>query len=363
MSGRDLDRAITNMSDNEAFFKKLPDYLLHFEGAGNQLGVVPLTLAEYNGTDESWKKDAELRAILTKWGKEINADSVMVLFGDPRKYQEQKDEEGQNYDVKMFVFEPAGDDGSGLGGGISTMCGNGIRAVACWERELVPGKDSFDILSMSGHRLVDYENGMYTVRMGEFTDSARDLASYVDSTKVASKNGVYKDTPIPEVILKDLSKFTTAKTWSIGLNGTRGVDGKIDGEPHIVIEIPESEVKDINELRKLAVSAGPIVTKNLDLFPGEINVNFIVIRGANDDGQFEIWNCTHERNLGGNADHSVTAACGTGSTVSGGFVLEKYVKDPSQEIFVKNTGGPLEISHDTESPKSLLMKGPAQRAN
>jgi diaminopimelate epimerase len=354
MTRLDLDQIINNMSENEKFFQVLPKYLLHFEGAGNQLGVVPITLAEYEGDSESWKKDAKLRSILTKWGKEINADSVMVLFGDPKKSEE------QGFDVRMFVFEPSGDDGSGLGGGISTMCGNGIRAIAAWLQERDPSKKRFNIMSMSGLRVVDEENGLYTVRMGEFTDSATDLASYVNKDRVqADKDGRYLDTPIPDTILTKLRELTSAKTWSIGLNGTRTEDGKIDGEPHIVIEIPVDKVNNIVDLRSLAVKVGPIITKNTAFFPSEINVNFIVVKGINKEGKFEILNCTHERNLGGDADHSVTAACGTGSTVAGGFMFEKYAD--TQTILVKNTGGILEISRDLNSRNDLLMKGPARR--
>ncbi len=357
MAGLNLDRD-KEMSDNEAFFQNLPQNLHHFEGCGNQLGVVPLTLAGYEGTDESWKKDARLRKILTSWGKKINSDSVMILFGDPRKSKE------QGYDVKMFVFEPSGDDGSGLGGGISTMCGNGIRAVAAWVQELEPERKQFRILSMSGMRIVDEENNLFTVRMGEFANSAKSLSAYVDSRKVLpNKDGVsYLDSPIPQSVLEDLSKFTSADKWSIGLNGTREPDDKIDGEPHIVIEIPESEVKDIKELRRLAVAAGPLVSKRLDLFPLEINVNFIVVKGTDGNGKFEIWNCTHERNLGSDADHSVTAACGTGSTVAGGFMFIKYVKHTNQIVLVNNTGGDLEIALDKKDKfRNLLMKGPASR--
>ncbi|MBI2420928.1 MAG: hypothetical protein HYV38_02480, partial [Candidatus Levybacteria bacterium] len=75
-----------------------------------------------------------------------------------------------------------------------------------------------------------------------------------------------------------------------------------------------------------------------------------------------IWNCTHERNLGDDPDHSVTASCGTGSTVAGGIMFEKYVSDPTQVVLVKCTGGDLEITKSPTS-SSLLMKGPAQRVN
>ena len=357
MTGLDVDRKNRGIPENEFFFNNFSENLHVFEGCGNVLGVVPLTIAGYDGTDISWKKDSKLRSILTEWGKKIGSDSVMVLFGDPKKINQ------QGYDVEMFVFEPNGNDGSGLGGGISTMCGNGIRAVAAWLKEGDPNKHTFHILSMSGDRVVREENDLYIVCMGELADSSSDLSKYVNAGEVtANKKSRYVDTPIPLDMLASLSKFTSSTKWSIGLNGTRSLDGTIDGEPHVVIEIPAHEVNSISELRELAVEAGPIITKNLEVFPQEINVNFIVIKGFDEESKFEIWNCTHERNLGNDADHSVTATCGTGSTVAGGFMIEKYNLGDGRTVVVKNTGGDLEISVDQGAKdKELLMKGPANR--
>lgn len=340
----------------DSFLNDLPANMHLFEGCGNMLGVVPLTLAGYTGDKDEWKQIPELRDMLTKWGREIKSDSVMVLTGDPRKLDEQ-----EGYHVRMAVFEPNGDDGSGLGGGVSTMCGNGVRAVAAWVREFYPDLDEALIETGSGLRKIKIEGDQYLVDMGEMVNSASDLADYVNSESAKpNEEGEYLDAEIPEEILRELGKFTPAKTWSIGLTGTRNEAGNIDGEPHTVIEVPREQVANIDELRELAVAAGPIITKNLDIFPQEMNINFIVRDGIDEEGRFVIWNCTHERNLGDDADHSVTAACGTGSTVSGGVMFEKYVSDKTQTVLVKNTGGDLEISLH-ENPGTLIMKGPASR--
>ena len=342
---------------NERFYKNLYKNLNLYEGCGNILGLVPLTFAGYEGTDGLWKSDAKLRQFLAKWGKEVNSDSIMIVVGDPRR------KNSQGYDVEMYVFEPKGQDRSGLPGGISTMCGNGIRAVASWIRTFHHGIDRAHILTASGIRTVSVEGNSYSVDMGEITTNFKDLSSYVNTKIVgADEKGYFFETPIPYQISKDLNKFTNAKTWSIGLNGTRDSAGRIDGEPHVVIEIPNGEIGTIQDLRKLAVSAGPFITKNLNAFPLEINANFITVKPKNSDGKFSILNATHERNLGNSAYHSVTASCGTGSTVAAGIMFEKLATQNPRSIIVENAGGDLEITlHRKNGVSNLSMKGPVNK--
>lgn len=351
---------IKEQENKNNYLKNVASNFHHFVGCGNELGIVPLTLAGYPYADGHWKTDPELRKLLAQLGKGIKSDSVMVLMGDPRKVQE------QGFHVEMTVFEPNGNGENDLEGGLSNMCGNGVRAVADWVRESDPSIREILVQTGSGLRKIIYEpeNNVYVVQMGELTTKATDLAPYVNG-KLAppSASGHYLDAPIPDEILKDLSQFVSAKTWSIGLNGSPNQAGIIDGEPHVIIEITSAEAPDDIALRKLAVAAGPIVTKNLTYFPQEICVNFIVVQGKADRSlnQISILNSTHERNLGDDADHSVTAACGTGSTVAGGIVMEKYMQGLDQSVLVKNTGGELTISPDPNLPKGYLMKGEAHR--
>jgi len=160
---------------------------------------------------------------------------------------------------------------------------------------------------------------------------------------------------------KKLADFVELHNWSIGLNGDADTEGNVDGEPHIMIEVPSDQAPDLSTLRKLAVDAGPIVTKALSYFPREINLNFVVVQGMDPvDGKVHVLNCTHERNLGNDPDHSVTAACGTGSTVSSGTLLRKYFPDELDKVVVVHcTGGDLEISRDPKDPRRMIMKGPA----
>ncbi|OGE26148.1 hypothetical protein A3C26_01320 [Candidatus Daviesbacteria bacterium RIFCSPHIGHO2_02_FULL_39_12] len=296
-----------------------------------------------------WQNNRNLRNTFTRLGKKNNVDSVLVLKGNPRRFYQ------QGYHYEMYVFEPKGGSNNGLAGGISTMCGNGVRAVAAFIQKQFPDTVEARIMTLSGLRTVEIDGSLYTVHMGEFTYHAEDLSKYVNTTLVLSnKDGNFLDSPIPESILKDLSRFTNSTTWSIGLNGNR--EGKsIDGEPHVVLEVPGNQ-GDIEQLRKLAVETGPIITKNLTCFPKEINANFIFI-GKENGESVEIMNCTHERNLGNDAYHSVTPACGTGSTVAGGFMLERYPR--ARSVLVHCTGGDLIISK-SRSGQELLLKGPAE---
>lgn len=347
-------RPSMDTAPSKTFMDRLADMARLYEGCGNMLGIVPLTTAGYQEAD--FRKDAKLRASLAQWGRAINSDSVMVLVGDPTKRAE------QGYHTFMYVFEPSGSDDSGMEGGVSTMCGNGIRAVAAYIREQDPTAERAEIMTMSGLRTVEFIGDNYSVQMGNFVQSTEALGQYVDSQKVASIENEYFNSPIPAEIVAKLAPFVDASTWSIGLNGDPDEDGQFNGEPHAVIEVPLSQAPDIQTLRQLAVTAGPLITKETSLFPQEININFIVVQGLNpEDGKVHIMNCTHERNLGDDADHSVTAACGTGSTVASGTILRRYFpgKD-DQVIVVHNIGGDLEISKNPDNPNRMVMTGPAE---
>lgn len=290
-----------------------------------------------------WQNNRSLRDTLARLGKKNNVDSVLVLTGNPRKLSQ------QGYHSTMTVYEPRSDS-------ISAMCGNGVRAVAAYIEKKLPGIKEVKVKTASGLRTVQIEDGQqYIVDMGEFTYKANDLARYVNTNQVLpNKDGNFLNSPIPEVILKDLSRCVDTKNWSIGLNGNRG--GKsIDGEPHVVLEVLSNQ-SDIERLRQLAVEAGPIITKNLTCFPTEINANFIFIDKENGKS-VEIMNCTHERNLGDDANRGVTPSCGTGSTVAGGFILERYPR--ARSVLVHCIGGDLIISK-SRSGQRLLMKGPAE---
>lgn len=329
--------------------ENLKTHLRTYTACGNILGIVPLGEAGFSENFD-FSKSTELRSFLADWGKQIGSDSVMVLTGSPEKFH------SQGYHVGMYVFEPNGSDESGMDGGISTMCGNGVRAVAAYVRERISQEaTNAQIMTMSGLRAIEWDQEMYAVQMGVMTNRPVDLAKYVNTNLIEpNQEGLYIHSPIPDSIRQDLSRYTAAQRWSIGLNGDYDESGAIDGEPHVIIEVPINEISSIEELRKLAVQAGPIITKNTHLFPQEINVNFIVIDSETEAS--ELLNCTHERNLGDDPEHSVTAACGTGSTVAGGVTLLTHTS--LRQVSVQCTGGGMQIIANPDS--TLVMRGPAQ---
>lgn len=297
-----------------------------------------------------WRNNRTLRNTLARLGKKNNVDSILILKGNPRKFYQ------QGYHYEMYVFEPNAKDENDLAGGISTMCGNGIRAVAAFIKKQFPDISEARIMTLSGLRTIEIDGNLYTVNMGNITAKNYHLKNYVNTNFVlANDQGDYIDSPIPKEILDKLSAFIKVRKWSIGLNGSRNKDGTIDGEPHVIVEVPSNLISDINKLRKLAVAAGPFVTKEIKFFPKEINVNFIVVN--NEGKELEILNCTHERNLGDDADHSVTPSCGTGSTLAGGLILERYPE--TRSVLVHCPGGDLTITKSLLG-QELLMKGPAE---
>lgn len=80
----------------------------------------------------------------------------------------------------MDVFEPRGQDpiNPQLAGDWSTMCGNGVRAVARYLLE--EGRINCLIKTRSGILPITlFPKSIYRVGMGQFTLNHKDLASYV----------------------------------------------------------------------------------------------------------------------------------------------------------------------------------------
>lgn len=333
------------------FFKKymsnfyaLTSLMRLYDACGNIIGIAPLSQVNYHG---DFRNDFALRTFLLEWGQKNNCDSIMVLTGDPRLRK------SQGYHVKMYVFEPKGNDSSRLPGGVSTMCGNGVRAVAHFIGQVVDNTDTLEIMTGSGLRNISIQgNNFYQVNMGKFFSQASALSRYINTKKVQSRNGYFIDSPIPEDIRKLISKYVSVANWSIGLNGDIDSNGNIDGEPHVVLFLDQN-IKDIFYLRRVAMQIGPLITKNLELFPYEINANFVVNSRKNKDS-ISVLLCTHERNLGSNPQHSVTAACGTGSTAVGALISKKYKLTDKQMVNVFSPGGKLMISKRKEN---LFMTG------
>ena len=333
-----------------SFYSLLHKTIRLYDACGNIIGIVPLGQIGYRG---DFRKDSTLRTFLCEWAKRNSCDSIMILSGRP----EFKDVQG--YHVRMYVFEPEGTDDSGLTGAISTMCGNGVRAVAHFIERILPNTNHVQIMTESGIRDVFVKgNNFYQVNMGRFFSDTPALSQYINTNIIRAKNTYFIDSPIPEDLKRAINKYVSASSWSIGLNGDVNSNGKIDGEPHVVIFL-DQVIKDIYYLRSIAKQLGPLITKNLALFPYEINVNFASIdpKLKGDKKEASVLLCTHERNLGNDPNHSVTAACGTGSTVVGALIFQKYDLTDKHVLNIHVPGGKLVISKSNEN---LFMEGSVQ---
>lgn len=288
-----------------------------YEGCGNMVLIVVVDMFD--------RKDIELCRHLRDIGLAQDADSVLVVTGDPRK------RDVQGYDVTMDVFEPRGGD-KGLGSW-STMCGNGIRALARYlvDRKLVVGEVAV-IKTGSGIRHIDIlPDNLFRVAMGQFTTEQKDMLRYVASFD-----------------LESLAKAAGIETSVIfaGLNGDLS-DGTIDGEPHLVFVLKAESIK-LGELKNMAERVGERTTLNKNYFPQGINTNIVSIVLRSEE-VMEVNACTYERGI-----NYVTQACGTGATAIGSWFM---TNNPNlTKVVVNMLGGTLTIEKEGDI---FYMTGPA----
>lgn len=305
---------------DDLLFKQLQQAAYVYDGCGNRLLIVHLT----HGFNPN---DATLRNHLTYLGKSYQTDSVLVLTGNPSYILQ------QGYHVTMDVFEPRGKDRRHpeLTGTWSTMCGNGVRAVARYL--LDKGLLSVFIQTRSGNRnIAILPHNQFRVCMGEFTTDAHDLQRYVrgDVTKLFrhQKN-------------VDIANFI------FGLNGTRE-HGIIDGEPHLVVFLNNS-LPSVEALMKLCTIVAPAITTNRSYFPQDINTSLVIL-GEQDGKTQSVIACTFERGV-----EYVTGSCGTAATVIGSYLLSHNKN--IEQVRVQMPGGILTIESDPQN--RYYMTGPA----
>ncbi len=307
-----------------------------YSGNGNIIGVVLFK----DNLPADYKINAHLRESLAEWGQEHDVDSIMLLTGNPNLL------ERQGYHFRMDVFEPLGSDDSGAVGSWSSMCGNGLMAASLFY------EDNFEQLDEGGQVQVQTKSGLrastkvgsgrYSVCMGEFTHNLNDLVKYVSSSATSGNSETLRN----PVLIPEISDF--AHNWSVGLSGNRDELNEIDGEPHLIlINQDDNQPFSIVTLREEAVRLGQSVTKNTELFPNEINTNFVVVQGNDRNRrQMSTIACTHERGLGDDSDHCVTDACGTGATAIAATLYRLYNLDDNYMVNVQMPGGLLQVYRD-----------------
>jgi len=279
-----------------------------YSAAGNLIGVAyfPALL-----NIQDFVENAGLRKDVKKIALQNNCDSVMILIGSASL---------QN-SFKTLVFEP---NGAGPDGSFSTMCGNGIRAVAEYAREHLRTDDwPLPIGTRSG--ILEVESispGSYRVKMGRIWSSRAALRDYINPDYFPGKENLL-DVNLPPELKKEADElpFNELGTrCSIGFSSTEDGLERADGEPHLVLELDGAYVWSLAELKEITASCGAAICTNKKIFPQGINVNLVAPNPAKPN---EFMICTFERNLGDDFQKAITQACGTGSTFAGAERLRK----------------------------------------
>lgn len=298
-----------------------------YEACGNKFLILALS------EECEWKNNKVFRQSLCKLGKERKVDSVLVLTGDPGKYYQ------DGYHCFMEVFEPHADS-------VSTMCGNGIRAVCqFWiDHGFIPN-DKFRIQTYSGLReVILTKNALFQVNMGLFSLAVNNLTKYVNTDQIFMPHvGELREISFGREADKVLKKYSVQKAI-IGMTGNIQA-GKMDGEPHLVFFVNNSNLS-LNELKLYGTRLGKIFTHNKNIFPLEINTSVVV-----QNSRHRISVCTYERGV-----HYVTQSCGTASVVAGGYILATQGED---SMLVDTLGGQLKIQFTPDY--KVFLTGGAQK--
>lgn len=300
---------------------------MHFKTYSATGNIIGIAYYPDLSTIEKFVASRQMRRRLKQLGIAHGCDSIMVLVKDL-------------YDTEIIhtvVFEPNNETSLGI---ISTMCGNGVRALAAYaEKYMTVQKWPLKVVTQSGTlEIQKLDDQTYRVLMGTLFTDTDSLKRYV-STGLFTDAPILTDVPLPQTFARELPlPFAAGRpVCSIGFTSTQADASRADGEPHMIIELGGSSVGRVESLQKIAKQYGPLICKNRTFFPSEINVNFVAHNPIKPDS---VLNCTFERNLGNDAKKCVTQACGTGSTV---VAAERMRKTGLSKISVRCLGGKLHI--------------------
>jgi len=240
----------------------------------------------------------------------VGGDGVIFALAPPKGKEEE-------YDFSMRIYNSDGSE--------PEMCGNGIRCLAAFLRDLGEGATSYTIDTLAGPIIpVMNEDGGVTVDMGEPILKAEDVPTTLEAN--ADSESVVEQT-----------LEANGKVWKVSAVSM--------GNPHAIIFVDDLE-NDID----FEVD-GPVLESH-PAFPAKTNVEFVQVL-ADDHLKMKVW----ERGAG------PTLACGTGTCalVVAAFRAGKIPR-PTEEgksIRVTLPGGDLFIEW-RESNNKIYMTGPAE---
>lgn len=276
----------------------------------------------------TWEEDQNFRNILSKLGKDQRIDSILILTGNPWRFDK------QGYHCTMDVYEPRSDS-------ISTMCGNGIRAVCSYWIDQgydLSYQTELLIKTKSGvRRVMALGSSIFQADMGTLSFNSRDLGDYVVTDKLSHNKGQLEGISLCKQLLKASLKGIQIKNTIIGLTGDF-LDGRVNGEPHLVFFLKQRLSLEL--LKSLTSKLGKTFTTYKDIFPKEINTSVVSENSKN------IFICTYERGV-----YYVTNSCGTANAVTGGYLLAVSDK---KRIKINNLGGELWVERDLDNRINLI---------
>jgi diaminopimelate epimerase len=202
-------------------------------------------------------------------------------------------------------------------GSEAQMCGNGIRCLAKFMRELnIPTEEGgYAIETKAGLIVPRFEGEQVTVDMGLPRLSAEEIP-----TTLVSKGEKVLNLPLPE-------PWSHFKVTTVSM-----------GNPHAVIFVDDLDTVELAQW-------GPAIESH-PAFPERINVHFVQVLNPT-HLKVKVW----ERGAG------PTLACGTGACAI--LVAAVLNQKAEKRATVELPGGPLEIQwHDNNH---VFMTGPAQR--
>lgn len=277
------------------------------------------------------KMDVAALTMLAQYALAENADSVMILTGDPDAISE------KGYHVTMDVFEPNAFSVENPAHAWSTMCGNGVRAVAQYLEDTTPVTPPYLIHTGAGILRIEKRDNMWSVNMGEFVHDIARISHYAKRLPLS----------VDDFSLSYAQHYEHA--LRIGFHSQPGAR-IADGEPHVVLFRREPTTPEI--LQKETAQAGGIITTATSLFPQEINTSIACVTEVDlATKTVSVLAATYERNV-----YYITQACGTAATVIGALLFEQKELSDEWQICVSMPGGTLSI---TRANTLYFLTGPA----
>jgi diaminopimelate epimerase len=205
------------------------------------------------------------------------------------------------------------------------MCGNGIRCLAQFLKDLGEESRSYNIHTLAGPIVpVMNDDNTITVDMGE---------PILQASKVPTTLTPNAD---DDSVVEQSYQCSNGKTWKISAVSM--------GNPHAIIFVEDLE-KDID-----FETDGPALERAVDAFPAKTNVEFVQVL-AGDHLKMKVW----ERGAG------PTLACGTGACALTVAAIRAGKIPPGNKVRVSLPGGDLFIEWSDKNNR-VYMTGPATLA-